>query len=167
MRLKSAIVILALFTVLTGCATSRSASIGQLAPQQEKITTAALVSQDGKCCPPEMDSYMQQQLITYGIMMKPPLPVGTRQSADVDVIVAYSDVWRWDYVMCLQSLTINLFDGSSGNLLATGRWDNPTLHELQNPRAIIKELLDDMFSKLPASKCGENALLDNECFNRK
>ena len=152
MRFKWVIGILILFAILTGCATSRTVSIGQLAPQQKKITTAALVSQDGKCCSPEMDSYIQQQLIAYGIKMKPPLPVGTRQSNDVDVIVAYSDVWRWQYVMCLQSLNINLFEGSSGNLLATSRWDNPTPQEVQNPRAIIKELLDDIFSKLPVSK---------------
>jgi hypothetical protein len=152
MRLKSVIVILALFTVLTGCATSRSVSVGQLAPQQKKITTAALVSQDGQCCSPEMDSHIRQQLIAYGIMTKQALPTGTRQSADVDVIIAYSDVWRWNYVMCLQSLTINLFDGSSGNLLATSRWDNATPHEFQNPRAIIKELLDDVFSKLQVLK---------------
>ena len=152
LRFKWVIGILILFAILTGCATSSSVSIGQLAPQQKRITTAALVSRDGKCCSPEMDSYIRQQLIAYGIMTKQALPIGTHQSNDVDVIVAYSDVWRWDYVMYLRSLTINLFDGSSGNLLATSRWDNSTLHEVQNPRAIIKELLDDIFSKLPVLK---------------
>jgi hypothetical protein len=152
MRFKWIIGIIILFAVLTGCATPPRVSIGQLAPQQKKITTAALVSQYGKCCSPEMDSYIQQQLMAYGITMKPPLPAGTHQSDDVDVIVAYSDVWRWEYVMCLQSLTINFFDGSSGNMIATSRWDNPTPHEVRNPRAIIKELLDDIFPKLQVMK---------------
>jgi hypothetical protein len=50
------------------------------------------------------------------------------------------------------SLTVNLFDGPSGNLLITGRWDNSAFHGFQDPRDIIKELLDDMFAKLAASK---------------
>jgi hypothetical protein len=149
MRIKLAIGIIILVAVLTGCATSRNVTVGQLAPQK-KITTAALVPQDGNS--PEMDSCVKQQLMAYGITSKLPLPAGTRQSNDVDIIVAYSDVWYWDIIMYLRSLTINLFDGPSGYLLATGRWDNSFFHGYQSPRDVVKELLDDMLSKLSASK---------------
>lgn len=149
MRISNLICIFTLVIVLTGCATSRNVTVGQLAPQK-KIVTAAFIPQDGNS--PEMDSHIQQQLTVHGVTTKLPLPAGTRQSNDVDVILSYSDNWRWDIVMYLNSLTINLFDGASGNLLATGRWDNSAFHGFQNPREVVKELLDDMFAKLPASK---------------
>ncbi len=149
MKINNVICIIALVIILAGCATSRNVTVGQLAPQK-KLTTAAFVPQDGNS--PEMDSYVQQQLMAHGITPKLSLPAGTRQSSDVDVIVVYSDVWRWDIAMYLQSLTINLIDGGSGNLLATGHWDNSVFHGFQNPRDVVKELLDDVFAKLPASK---------------
>jgi hypothetical protein len=149
MKIGSAIGLVALVVALTGCATSQNVTVGNVAAQK-KITTAALVPQEGNSA--DMDSQVQQQLMAYGITPKSPLPVGTRQSADVDVIVAYADVWRWDVVMYLRSLTINLFDGPSGNLLATGRWDNSAFHGFKNSKDITKELLDDMFAKLPTAK---------------
>jgi hypothetical protein len=149
MKMKFALVVMAAMVFLTGCATSRSVTVGQLAPQK-KIATAALVPQEGNS--PEMDTHVRQQIMAQGITPKAPLVSGTRKSNDVDVIVAYSDVWRWDVVMYLKSLTINLFDGPSGNLLVTGRWDNSAFHGFQNPADVTKELLDDMFAKLSQQK---------------
>lgn len=149
MRINDAIVIFTLIVVLSGCGTTRHVTLGQLGTQP-KITTAALISQEGNS--PEMDSYIQQQLLSYGITLKGSLPAGTRLSQEVDVIIAYSDVWSWDLVMYLNSLTINLFHGPTGNLLVTGRWDNSAFHGFQNPRDVIKELFDDIFSKLVVSK---------------
>ncbi len=149
MRINDAIVILSLVVVLSGCGTTRHVTLGQLGPQP-RIATAAFIPQEGNS--PEMDSYMQQQLLSYGITLKSPLPAGTRLSQEVDVIVAYSDVWSWDLLMYLNSLTINLFHGPTGNLLVTGRWDNSVFHGFQNPRHVIKELFDDIFSKLVVSK---------------
>ena len=137
-----------LFTItllmsLTGCATSRNVTIGQLTPIKE-IKTAARVPQEGNS--PEMNSIVQQQLMIYGLSPKLDLPAATRQSQDVDLIVAYSDVWHWDMAMYLKSITINLFEGPTGNLLVTA------FHGFQDPRDVVKELLDDMFAKLTALK---------------
>jgi hypothetical protein len=149
MKINDAIVILTLIVVLSGCTTTRYVTLAQLGPQP-KITTAAFIPLEGNS--PKMDTYMQQQLLSYGIMLKRPLPAGTRQSSDIDAIVEYSDVWAWDIVMYLQSLSINLFHGSTGNLIVTGRWDNSAFHGFQDPRDVINELLDDIFSKLVVSK---------------
>lgn len=135
-----------LVAVLSGCATSHNVTVGQLG-EHKKITTAALVSGDGNSA--DMDSEIKQQLLAYGVTSTPNLPAGTRQTSNVDVIVSYDDVWRWDLVMYLQSLTVNLFDGQTGNLLATGNWKNSLAHGFHNSRDVIKELLDDMFAKLP------------------
>lgn len=141
--------IVALLAVLTGCATSRTVTVGQLAPARQ-MKSAALVAQDGNS--PEMDSIVQQQLRAYGITPKLALPVATRQSKDVDLIVGYTDFWYWDIVMYLRAIKIDLFEGESGNLLVTGRWENSAFHGYQDPQDVVKELLDDMFAKLAASK---------------
>lgn len=141
--------IITMFVSLTGCATSRNVTIGQITPIKA-INTAALVSQEGNS--PEMNSIVQEQLMLYGISPKLALPDGTRQSKDVDLIVAYSDVWHWDIAMYLRSISINFFEGPTGNLIATGRWDNSLFHGFQDPRDVVKELLDDMFAKLTVLK---------------
>ena len=147
--MRIALYIITLLVSLTGCATSRNVTIGQVTPMKG-IKTVALVPQEGNS--PEMDSIVQQQLMTYGISQKLALPAATRQSKDVDLIVAYSDVWHWDMAMYLKSITINLFEGPTGNLIVTGRWDNSAFHGFQDPRDVVKELLDDMFAKLAALK---------------
>lgn len=141
--------IITLFSIFTGCATSQNVIIGQVTPPN-KITTAALVPQDGNS--PEMDSYIEQNLKPYGITLKDPLPAGTRQANDVDLIVSYSDTWRWDLVMYLQSITINYYDGPSGNLLVTGSWQNSGLHGFYKPQDVINALLKEIHAKMSAPK---------------
>ena len=62
MRINDAIVILALVIVLSGCGTTRHVTVGQLGPRPI-IATAAMIPQEGNS--QEMDSYMQQQLLSY------------------------------------------------------------------------------------------------------
>ncbi len=154
MKIKDAIFILALIVVLSGCLEKRVVTLGQLGPPP-KIATAAFIPQEGNS--PEMDSYIQQQLLSYGVILKVPLPAGTRWSQDVDAIVVYSDVWSWDIVMYLKALTIKIFHGPTGKLLVTGRWDSAVFHEIpfSTPQEVIKELLDDMFSKWAVEKMGQ------------
>lgn len=137
-----------LVTILSGCATSQNVTLGQIG-DHKKLSTAALVQNKGNSN--DMDSEIKEQLLSYGISSKLALPAGTRQSKDVDVIVEYSDVWRWDIVTYLKSLTINLFDGQTGNLIVTGRWENSALHSFQSSKGVIKSLLDDMMSKVTSS----------------
>jgi len=137
--------ILMLATFLSGCATSQKVTLGQI-DSQKKISTVSQVTQDSNS--KDMDLEMRQQFSSYGIESKLPLPNGTRQSKDVDVILEYSDVWRWDIVMYLKSLTINLFDGQSGNLIVTGSWENSAFHGFKSSRDVIKGLLDEMMAKI-------------------
>lgn len=147
--MKRLILVAALMAFLTGCATSQQVLVGQIRTQQQKLTTAALVPQDGNS--PEMDSQIQQQLITYGITMKSELPAGTRQSKDVDMLVTYTDHWYWDVVMYLKSITVNFYDASTGNLLVSGRWDNSAFHSFPKSQDVIRQLLDEMHLKLTSS----------------
>lgn len=149
MNHKLALGVLAVASALSGCAGSRAVTVGEASPPKT-ISTAALVPQDGNSM--EMDSHLQKQMAAYGITAKPFLPAGTKRSSDVDLIVTYRGVWGWDFVKYLSSLTINLFDAPSGNLLATGHWSNAFLHGYPNEQEVVKEMMDDMYAKLGPSK---------------
>ncbi len=143
---KSLFVSLSLSMFLVGCATTQQVIVGQMMPKQQKIATAAMVPQSGNSA--DMSSQIGDQLKTYGITIKPELPVGTQQSGAVDMIVTYSDSWRWDILMYLNTLTVNFYDASSGNLLVTGRWDNSQPHGFNSSKNVVIQLLDEMYGKL-------------------
>lgn len=130
---------------LTGCATSQTVTLASMSPPKE-LHSAALVFQEGNNSDMTVD--ITQQLRDGGISVKPPLPAGIRQASDVDMLVAYSDKWRWDIVMYLKSLDLNIFDAKSGNLIVTGRWENSAFHGFQDSKKVIKGLLDEMMAKV-------------------
>ena len=136
-------------TFMTGCATSQNVTLTQSSPFKP-ITTAALVPQDGNSS--VMDTNLQAALMTQGVTPKTALPATTRKSAEVDAIVTYTDVWRWDVIMYLKSITINVSDAASGNLLAMGRWDNSAFHGFQDAKQITSDLVTEMFAKLKVGK---------------
>lgn len=98
-----------------------------------------------------MDINVTEQLIVNGFSTQPPVAAGTRKSTDVDMLVAYSDVWRWELVMYLKTLNINIFDAKTGNLIVTGRWDNSAFYGVQNATGVVKELTDEMLAKVKAA----------------
>jgi hypothetical protein len=132
-------------TALAGCATSQVVTLASMNPPKD-LHSAALVFQEGNNS--DMDIDITQQLRDSGISVKPALPAGVRQAPDIDMLVTYSDKWRWDIVMYLKSLDLNIFDAKSGNLIVTGRWENSAFHGFQDSKKIIKGLLDEMMSKV-------------------
>lgn len=112
----------------------------------EQIRTAALSPLAGNS--PEVDSYVSDALLSQGVSTAPPLPAGTRKSADVDAVVTYQDVWRWDMAMYLKSISISLYDGKTGSLLVTGKWTDSLFHAWHRGESVSKELIAEMFSKL-------------------
>lgn len=131
--------------MLTGCATSQTVMLANLTPPAN-VGSAALVPQDGNS--PTMDAHVTQQLQLNGLRVQAPLPAGTRKAEDIDMLVTYGDVWRWDLVMYLKDITINFFDAKSGNLLVSGRWENSALHGFQDASGVVKGLMDEMMAKL-------------------
>lgn len=129
---------------LTGCATSQSVTLATNA-SPKTLSSASLVPQEGNSA--AMNAELTQQLRANGISIKPPLAAGTRQAPDIDMLVAYSDVWHWDLVMYLKSLDMNIFDAKTGNLIVTGRWQNSLFHGFQDYKQVMKGLMDEMMEK--------------------
>ena len=66
------------------------------------------------------------------------------------MIVSYTDQWRWDLVMYLRWVSIDMYDADSGNLLATARWENSVFHGFQDYKTVVKGLVDEMMAKIRA-----------------
>ena len=129
---------------LSACSTSQNVLLAKQAPPP--ITTIAQVPDAGNS--PEMDAFLQNALVKNGYSVRAPLPAGTRKSDEVDAVVSYIDVWRWDIVMYLQSIAIKMFDARTGDLLATGEWRNSAMHGYHGDEKIVEQLIGEMTRKL-------------------
>lgn len=139
------LLLLAVAFLSGGCATFQRVDV--LLEQTElSLRTAAFVPQEGNS--PSMDDAIQFALLSHGIAIKAPLPAGTRKADDVDIIVTYVDVWRWDISMYLKSLDIRFYDARTGTLMVSGHWENSALHGFQGYREVTKGLVDEMFMKI-------------------
>ena len=113
-----------------------------------KITSVAIVPAAGDS--PAMNANVEAALVEHGLQVKAPLPGGTRRSQEVDATVSYVDVWRWDVSMYLKSISIRLFDAKTGDLLATGQWNDSDLHGFRDAKETVSELIGEMLAKLRA-----------------
>ena len=137
-----------LIAVLTaGCATSQNVTLAQVTGTRPLVTVAMVPSEGNSA---DMDTAVRTALVNQGLTPKAPLPAGTRKSSDVDVIVSYVDQWRWDLVMYLRWVSIEMYDSESGNLLANARWENSAFHGFQDYKTVVKGLIDEMMTKVKA-----------------
>lgn len=147
MRRLSIAISLLLLALTTGCATSQNVSLAQLTGAKQ-LSTVALVPSEGNSA--DMDNAIKSAFMAQGIAPKQALPAGARKSSEVDVIVDYTDQWRWDIAMYLRWVTINMYDADTGNLLASARWDNSAFHGFQDYKVVVQGLVDDMVAKMKA-----------------
>ena len=145
MRKMMMAVSLAAVAFTTGCATSQNVNLAQVSGGRP-VSTVAMVPSEGNSA--DMDAAVKDALVNQGLTAKAPLPAGTRKSADVDMIVSYTDQWRWDLAMYLRWVNIEMYDAETGNLLATARWENSAFHGFQDYKTVVKGLVDDMMVKI-------------------
>lgn len=143
---KTAILCIALVSfLLFGCATKKDVMLAKATPTHQ-VRTISQAPQDGNSS--DMNTNLQSALSKEGLTIKTLLPAGTRKSAEADAIVSYSDVWRWDLVMYLKSVSIQLFDAQSGDLLISGNWSDSALHGFHDSKEVVQNLVSEMFDKL-------------------
>lgn len=153
-----AVLLAVVISAMLGCATTQNVTLANLTPTKN-IQSVALVAQDDNSA--DMDGHITKQLQVQGLNVKAPLPAGTRKSDDVDMIVAYADVWRWDVVMYLKTVNINFYDAKSGNMLVTGRWDNSAFHGFKNAGEVVKEVIAEMMAKIKSAQSQEKTSKSN------
>ena len=147
MRVVSWTVAAAMAVLITGCGTTMNIVPSGNLPGGA-YTTAALVKTDSTN--DEVDGYMRDALVLQGVQLRPMKPEGTKKADDVDLLVSYYNEWRWDMSTYLLLLRINLFDGPTGSLLATGEWKNSAFHGFQRGADETKALLGKMIPEIRA-----------------
>ena len=147
MKLLTRGTLIAAVLLLSACATHQDVLLAKSAPPP--IMSIAQVPSEGNSA--EMDGIVRKALVDHGFTVRAPLPAGTRTSGEVDAVISYVDVWRWDIVMYLQSVAIKMFDAKSGDLLVSGDWKNSAFHGFQDENTVVRELIADMTGKLKAA----------------
>jgi hypothetical protein len=147
MRLLLTTALLVTLTFLSGCSTTQEIVLAK-APGK-KVTTIAQVPEADNSA--QMNSNLEAALLKEGISLKAPLAAGTRKSPDVDAIISYADVWRWDLVMYLKSFTVRLYDAETGDLLVTGQWNDSQLHGFRDAKLAMQSVVSELFAKLRAA----------------
>lgn len=144
-------------TLASGCSTSQNVLLAKQAPPT--IVTIAQAPSEGNS--QEMDAFLRTALIKEGYTVRAPLPAGTRTSDSVDAIISYIDVWRWDVVMYLQSITMTIFDARNGDLLVTSEWRNSAMHGYHGDEEIVQSLVSEMSNKLEGAAIDAPATATN------
>lgn len=62
----------------------------------------------------------------------------------VDAIVTYQDKWMWDITMYMLQLSVQVRDGQTRSVLASGSAMRPSL-ERKSPEGMVEEVLTEIF----------------------
>ncbi|MEJ1963863.1 MAG: hypothetical protein WDO56_20830 [Gammaproteobacteria bacterium] len=73
---------------------------------------------------------------TSGLEQTPPAPV--------DAVVTYQDHWMWDITNYMIRLNVQIRDGRSGSILATGEAMRPSLQR-KSPEGMVEEVVTEIF----------------------
>lgn len=147
-RFAVALVALAL---LAACSTSQEVTLGATETRMVLHTVAHVPSEDNSS---HMDSLLEAALLKEQLTVVGAMPVGTRTAPNVDALVSYTDVWRWDLVMYLKRLTIRLHDAQTGQLIALGQWSDSPLHGFRDPKIVVEGLISDLVAKVRGTRPG-------------
>lgn len=134
--------------LLAGCATTQEITLG--AAVQKNLSAIALVPSDGNSS--QMNSLLEAALLKEQLTFVGALPPGTRTAPGIDALVSYTDIWRWDLVMYLKHLTVQLYDAQTGQLLALGQWSDSPLHGFRNPKTVMEGLISDLVARVRGAK---------------
>lgn len=129
----------------SGCSTSQQVRLAKMSPHPP-ITTVAQAPQDGNSA--AMDKYLADALRDEGVSVRAPLAAGARSSADVDAVVSYVDVWRWDMAMYMKSLSVQMYDARTGDLLVTGDWSDSAMHGFRDAKEAVRCVVAEMMAAL-------------------
>ncbi|QBM26246.1 hypothetical protein HPF_01055 [Hydrogenophaga pseudoflava] len=99
-----------------------------------------------------MNSLLEAALLKEQLTVVGALPPGTRTAPGIDALVSYTDIWRWDLVMYLKHLTVQLYDAQTGQLLALGQWSDSPLHGFRNPKTVMEGLISDLVARVRGAK---------------
>lgn len=139
---------LATTVFVTGCSTTQEITLAKAEPTKKISKVIQVLEADNSA---QMNVNLEAALQKQGFAIKAPLPAGMRKSVDADALISYVDVWRWDVVMYLRSLSVKLYDAQSGDLLVSGEWKDSPMHGFRDAKVVMDGLVTEVFTKLKAA----------------
>jgi uncharacterized protein (DUF2235 family) len=139
---------LAIAVFVSGCSTTQSISLAKQTPTK-LISSVAQVTADGNSA--QMDGHLEAALVKQGLTLRSKLPAGTTTAKDIDALVSYVDIWRWDVVMYMKNLTIRVNDAATGDLIAMAEWTESHFHQFRGDsgvKAVVEKLVADLMEKI-------------------
>jgi hypothetical protein len=94
------------------------------------------------------DTIIKQELEKYGIQSI----IGKKGDSpeDFDLIVEYSDTWRWDFKKILDKLEINFISPKGDSLLAKSTYNiykNKEMHNFPTPEKEVPKMIKELLNK--------------------
>jgi hypothetical protein len=139
------ILLAASLALFAGCSTTQDVVLVK-ASGAKKVSTVAQMPESGNSS--QMDQNLRAALEKEGIAVKGSVPAGSQKSQDVDAVVSYVDVWRWDLAMYLRSLSVRLYDADTGDLLVMGNWSDSPMHGFRDAQVVVEGVVREMLAKL-------------------
>ena len=150
MRSKAVLLLVLMVAVFAGCSTTQEVTLAKSTNNKIIVTVSQVVDEGNS---PQMDTNLEAALVKEGLTVRPKLPAGTARSKDVDALVSYVDVWRWDIVMYLRSLNVRLRDAETGDLIAMAQWTESPFHQFRGEggvKAVVEKVVADLVAKVKA-----------------
>ena len=129
--------------LISGCATSSGVIVTAGAPKTSYHSAYLVVHGDKSV---DMDTNIQKELLRRGFNVN----VGSEgaEPPNTDLVVRYTDDWKWDLSMYLRAFDLMVFDGKSKVLLASGSWKNSALHGYHNAEKVVGDVVGQTLGKL-------------------
>lgn len=131
--------------ILFGCSTSSGVLVNPNVQRAAYRSVYIVVHGDSSA---DMDANLQREFLRHGFSVA----VGPDGSAPpgTQLIVKYTDDWKWDLAMYLRRLDVMIFDAKTNVLLASGSWKNSTFHGFYSSEKVVTNVVSDTLSKISA-----------------
>jgi hypothetical protein len=69
-----------------------------------------------------------------------------RKPADVDALIRFSEVWRWDLKLYLENLDVDVVDAATERSIASGTFRNSYFHSYPDLDETARQVVDGMYA---------------------
>lgn len=128
-----------------GCATSQQIVVNPAGRGRAFKAAHVIVHGDRSA---DVDASLQRELLLRGLSVTAGTEANPSVPAEADLLVRYQDGWRWDLVMYLKRLDLQIYDAQTDTLLASATWKNSALHGFHGMDKVVRQLVAETFSKL-------------------
>jgi hypothetical protein len=137
-KLIKPLLLLGCLVVLSGCASTNFSKSPQADLSKLETFFVQKLPADGR----GIERLISDQLNTMGYESS----YGNEVPEGVDAVVTYQDKWMWDITMYMLQLNVQVRDGSTLSVLASGQSYRPSLQR-KSPEGMVEEVLTQLLNQ--------------------